>query len=320
MPPPPKCNHCQRNITAVREKGITCAHCEKWYHQTCSGLTVKKFDQIYRDPAPHWFCDKCLKDKKDRRSSFLVPTITPQTASAVRNTPAQQPSSSTNNSTDTQVLLSRLERLEKLLEEERVKFSALNDKFEELKRQLESSQTVTPHSDINSVENCLEIRNIPLNSLVDPLATAIEVGTAIGCQITEEDIECTVTRDSKPVLSIKFASKDVRANFLSEGKKFNREGKKFYINAQSLKIFINEKLTIQQKQLHYKASSISKANGYKFCWWSNGKLLIKQSENHIPIAILDDQHLERLFTHTPSVLPKCSGLMYEDKGTKKRGG
>jgi hypothetical protein len=309
MPPKhqPKCKICVRNITAIRDRGITCAHCQEWFHQTCSGLSLEKFNKLHKDPAPQWVCQTCAKANKGRRSSFIVPTSpAPPTLSV-----------STSSAVDSENLIknciTRLETIEKLLSEEKEKVNRLNSIIEDLQNQLKSPHSQSPHPSPSSLlfEKFLEIQNLPLHSLVNPTATAINIGIAIECEIAESDVVCSTCNESKAVLRLEFHSLTKREEFLRAGKKFNREGKRFEINSQRFKIFVNERLSPEQKRLHYKAVTTLKSRGFKFCWWCNGDLYIKQSEFHTPILIKDEQCLDRYFSE--SLLPECERVVHQNQ-------
>jgi hypothetical protein len=194
--------------------------------------------------------------------------------------------------------ITRIEAIEKSLSEEKEKVNRLNSLIEDLQNQLQSHQSqpsnLSPRPQL--FEKFLEIQNLPLHSLVNPTATAIDIGIAIECELVESDVTCSARTESKAVLRIEFHSLTKREEFLRAGKKFNREGKKFALNNQSIKIFVNERLSPEQKRLHYKAVITSKSRGFKFCWWCNGDLYIKQSEFHTPILIKDERCLDRYFS------------------------
>jgi hypothetical protein len=316
MPPkrtPPKCKKCNSNITPIRDRGITCSQCEFWYHQHCSGLTLDNFEELYRDKTPHWFCADCIKKKRDRRSSFIVPkpSAPPSSAPLVPSSTSAVSIEPTDSSVDSQNFIQRLDAIEQSLSEEREKVVTLNQRIEELENLIKNNPVTLRENPQNhhTEENFLEIRNLPLHSLVNPTATAIDIGSALGCVISETDVVCKALNESKGVLELKFHSLEKRANFLEAGKKFNREGQRFVINDQNIKIFVNEKLSSAQKRLHHRALTVSKANGFKFCWWCKGQLYVKRSEFHPPTLIKDERSLEEFFTDL--VLSECERVAYQ---------
>lgn len=293
---PKKCKICNNNITPKRDRGINCALCGSWYHgqQKCSGLTTAKFDELLKDSAPYWECNSCVQSKKGRRSTLIVPPVADSIPTPTKISPEE--------------CQRRIENLEKSLKEEQEKVSNLELQIEELRQKLSEAPVLA--QDISpDVENSLEIRNLPQQSLENPLEVAISIGNTIGCELTEEEVDCFA---ESSVLSLKFSSIATRWNFLKAGKKFNREGKKIEIDSRQVKIFVNEKLTPVQKSLHYKASKISKSHGFKFCWWCNGSLLIKREENHSPILIRDERHLNDMFSIPQPVLSECPRAVHEN--------
>ena len=303
---PAQCKVCNKNITPKRDRGISCVTCDKWYHQSCSGLSVEEFEKLIKQTDLRWNCNQCQKAKKGRRSSFIVPQNSPATTSKkVLTSRTDSPltssslaSSKTNNLSE---IWKRIELVEKQLKKQEEENSSLRDLIERLQQSI-SDLSIPSHSS----EKILEIRNLPPSALENPTEIALLIGENIGCEINAIDVTCEASLDSKSVLSVAFESTNKRSEFLIAGKRFNREGGRFLYNGQRIKIFVNEKLTSQQKRLHYKASIISKSRGFKFCWWCNGELLVKKSENHLPIAIKDEQHLEQFFSQADALLSECS--------------
>lgn len=301
-----KCQICNNNITLKRDRGLSCVECGLWYHghQRCSGLTTDKFDELLQETVPRWCCEPCTKAKKSRRSTISVPS----SSAKEKSTPIV-----TNEE-----CLRRIEELEKHLKEEREKVNGLEQQIEELRQKFsEANASSVESTSQNSVENYLEIRNLPQNSLTNPKATALKIGSSISCEIEEEEVECSV---DSAVLSLKFTSRETRRRFLRAGKKFNREGGKILFDDREQKIFVNEKLTQAQKILHYKASRISRSHGFKFCWWSNGSLLLKETELHMPITIRDEQQLDQIFPQSQNILPKRPRPEFKDSASQTRGG
>ena len=44
----------------VKERGILCARCAKWYHDTCAGLSDESYKVIGQTPGCLWVCPPCL--------------------------------------------------------------------------------------------------------------------------------------------------------------------------------------------------------------------------------------------------------------------
>ena len=62
------------------------------------------------------------------------------------------------------------------------------------------------------------------------------------------------------------------------------------------KIYINPLMDSSTYQLLKKCKTWTKTNGYKFAWYSNGKILMKQDDNTLPIRILSQKQLGKLST------------------------
>lgn len=211
------CVTCKRNITAIRNPGISCVSCNLFYHITCVNLSSSTIEDISKNNLS-WNCASCLK--KNKRKSLIFPEISTQTSNLESNN-------------------SRISELEEAFKAFRLttesRLAALEDKLNtkeaEVKNLYEQLKIFESH--VNSLEyqildNNLEVQGIPEPLISNPLTAAVEIGKAINCEVSGNDIECDILREAtNPKLVLRFKSKGKRIEFLQQGKNFNREKKKF---------------------------------------------------------------------------------------------
>lgn len=89
--PPPTCETCKRNITAIKFPGLSCYLCSSFYHIACTELTDICVDSLSKSGAS-WACKDCSRKKKGRRSVIILSGDT--TPSTSKKTPSPGPLSS----------------------------------------------------------------------------------------------------------------------------------------------------------------------------------------------------------------------------------
>jgi Baculovirus FP protein len=278
----PTCVKCKANITSIRKPGFNCNNCKKVYiHSSCAKVSEETFSDIAAGKAS-WSCAVC-KQKERRQSQVFPPnaTLVPQ-----------------QSSSSTLAVESTENQLQNLI----VAFNEYKRETDERILQLQSLAASVEKVEIKagkieqiSIERSLEIQGIPETDLGDPQKAALDLAIDIGCPVAAQEIECEIDRSSTtPTLVVNFRSKNTRRNFLHAGKRFNREKKRITRHNRSHKIFVNEKLTIEQKRLLYNTKSFAREFEYNFAWFCNGKVHLKKSELSLLIIVSTQQRLEEL--------------------------
>lgn len=182
----------------------------------------------------------------------------------------------------------RIALLEKQLEIQSKEVALLSGLIEKVDHKAEDS-----HKAI--VEDSLEILGVPETLLTDPATAVIRISQQIECELETEEIECSLTQTGpKPTVIIKFNSGARRAEFYRAGKKFNRDRKLLAHGTTTHKIFINEKLSTDQKQLLYNTKSFARNCDYDFAWFCNGLIHLKKRCNSRLIYIRTQDDLDFL--------------------------
>ena len=80
------CPGCKRNITDVRNPGVGCIDCKKFFHQGCADLDKEVFRSI-AEKKLSWTCPNCSKKSTRRCSAIFNPPVAPNNANQT-NTPS----------------------------------------------------------------------------------------------------------------------------------------------------------------------------------------------------------------------------------------
>lgn len=295
---------CKSNVTAVRNPGLSCQNCKKYWHYQCAELSADLFQQLTENKALAWTCKKC------KRGSIILPAKLDSPAAKPPNTSTSSSSrgSSSNQSvkiparqqvTIPQVAATTTTQLAEEIVELKNLLTAAVQRIDQLEAIIKSPSPpytipVLPQSTPEVPENSLEIRGLPTEANNSPLETAVIVAQAIGCDLDRQEVECTTSID-KTTIDIKFKNPAHKSRFLAAGKFFNRHKGRLDIIGRQFKFFVNEKLSTEKKKLLHKAKVLSSTHGYKFAWIYNGDIHIKRNELEKSIIIQHEQQLDSLF-------------------------
>lgn len=291
---PNSCKKCTKNITSIRNPGLSCVICNNYWHFLCADLTEKAFKDLTTNKFS-WTCKGCKRRSvilplTNNSAESLAPSSSTSNATASKTSETKQLIDS-NRITKLEELLQsallRIEHLELKISEKATETASLSSKFDHLE-----SQAASLEKQLN--DDVLEIQGLPETSLAHPLDSIVSIGEAIGCDISENDLICSPTRVLSK-LSITFRSKAKRRNFLTAGKQFNREKKKFELNQQNYRIHINEPLSESQRKIYRETKTFARTHDFKFVWVGlGGVIYLKKSEGHAPFSITSSHALSTI--------------------------
>lgn len=178
----------------------------------------------------------------------------------------------------------------------------LKSSLKNLEARLSTSEAAALKQEQWSKQQNLEIIGIPefenesLIMLLNKLANYAKV------ELKNDDIEFAHrVRAKRPTpgkprpIIIRFRERFVKDSFLSAlRKKRGLNAKDIGMNSEE-NIFINEHLTIRNKQLLSKCKSKAKECGYKYVWTKNCRIYIRKNDTSPYILISTEMDLEKLF-------------------------
>lgn len=156
-----------------------------------------------------------------------------------------------------------------------------------------------------SRSTCVEIRNIPLANSENKdslIKTTICIGKKINISLEPQDIRdifrINSKEQSRKTIIVDFNSVVTREKFVKMYKLYSQKQR---LDTEFLKmdstptpIFISENLTTKMKKIFYLARDFAKTNGYRYCWISNGKVLLRKREGDKYIRINNENDLMKL--------------------------
>ncbi|XP_026746084.1 uncharacterized protein LOC113507427 [Trichoplusia ni] len=152
----------------------------------------------------------------------------------------------------------------------------------------------------------VEISNIPERrneNLIDLLEC---LGKQIGYSIRKEDV---VSIHRVPHAAQNNKPKNIVAKFTTRIQRDNtgcKEHQQLGISGTSHKVFVNEHLTLRNKQLFRKAREAASSEGYKFVWTKHSTILVRETENSAVLAIRTIEDIGKIKANTKSAKTNSS--------------
>lgn len=147
--------------------------------------------------------------------------------------------------------------------------------------------------------NNVEIKGIPIKKNENLLEIVRKIGNIIGQQIEKSDINFVTRARSasqpKPVI-VGFVGRYQKQDFVAAAK-LRKQG----LTSQDLgftgdltKIYVNDHLTKENKQLLSKTKKIAVEKNYNYVWVQNSKILTRKNDTSPIIAIKNDSDLPKM--------------------------
>lgn len=193
------------------------------------------------------------------------------------------------------------------------KKSAQTIKDLETKNELMSNTIVKLTNRVNQMEqharsSNIEIQCVPENKTENVISLTKQLGSTIGCAITDNDIlSCTriakVNRESPRPRSIvtQFSSPRLRDQFLAASIDFNKKNSQDKLNSSHIglagpkkPIYVMEHLSATNKEIHAAARTKARELGFQFVWVRGGRILMRKDVASEHIVIKDLATLGRL--------------------------
>lgn len=147
--------------------------------------------------------------------------------------------------------------------------------------------------------NNIEIKGVPFNKNENLFILVSKIGSLIGQPIQKSDINF-VTRarsfsQSKPII-VGFLSRYLKENIVASARshKLTLTAEELGFSANSGKIFINDHLTRDMKQLLTKTKKTAAEKNHNYVWVQNSKILTRKNDTSPIIAVTSDSDLLKI--------------------------
>ncbi|CAG9791406.1 unnamed protein product [Diatraea saccharalis] len=190
------------------------------------------------------------------------------------------------------------------------KISGLEKERNAMSTKLSMLEQQTEIHNRNLTKTSVEIRNVPkrLGETKSMLYDTIKhFSKQLNIEMEQIHIRDITRQPSKKEnltsnITLEFSNTLLKTNFLSAVKQFNKQNPKSKVNSTHLDItttrespiYVTELLTTQAKRLFYLTRAYAKTNEYRFCWTSNGRIMLKKDTDTQTIIINDEQQLKHL--------------------------
>lgn len=167
------------------------------------------------------------------------------------------------------VLNDSIRKIQKADKEQNVVISDLKGKIEQLERaSLEATLNLNP---------LLQVNNQDLQQ------TVIKIGEKLGITSTKEDLLTIFRRPKRKNgnpgdVVVKFKSNEKRNNFLNKIKKAKLMHSDIGFNCEFGRIYGQEELTKEGKNIYFSALRKKKDLGWKYLWIKNGRSYVRKEE------------------------------------------
>lgn len=169
---------------------------------------------------------------------------------------------------------------------------AYKDEISDLKGRIEWLEKGNLETSLN-LYPVIETERMDLNDLM------LKIGNKIGLKIEGRDIldkyRKPTKKSGKPGdIVIKCASKDIRDKIIEGIKKVKLSHEDIGIKCELKRIYGNEELTKQGKDIYYRALKFKYEQKWKFLWIKGGRSYLKKDENGRAIRLDNMEILEQL--------------------------
>ena len=294
-----KCNKCNLAVP-VDGDFVFCKGCDSALHyDSCSGLKKTTYQGKSQEDKNNWRCKPCRDLKKTGQTT---PSGDSQTFSfsdagldAIEDLKREFRESFKNFTCE--ITASN----EKLL----LKVNELEGTVTSLQKQVKEKDIVIHnlshqlyHLDQYGRNKNLEIENVEYKKEESVEEIVLNLAKELSIDIVRSDIDAAhrlPSKDSKrpPKILVQFVARKKRDSFLAKRKAGITSDRLVPGGNQKLKIYINENLTLFNKELHYQVKLRAKENNFKFVWVKQGKVFVRKDESNKSIKILSIEDIDK---------------------------
>ena len=149
---------------------------------------------------------------------------------------------------------------------------------------------------IMSASKCIEIQGAPYHSAENILDIVAAVGRVTNIVITKDHID--VYKNKQKNIVLKFLQTHIRNAIILKAKQITKTtpltAKDIGYSSSPNKLYVNEYLLYETRDLFHKVREFQKAANYKFSWCINQKVYVREKENSPAIRIHTVADLKRI--------------------------
>ncbi|CAG9564913.1 unnamed protein product [Danaus chrysippus] len=193
-----------------------------------------------------------------------------------------------NKTTECLSRLAETEKKVKSLEEHTKTITQLEAKIESMEQHSRQCNV--------EIQNVPERRNENLIKIVEHIGTSIKQSISPNDIVSVHRVPHADTKSTHPKsIVVKLCSRILRDNILSAARmKKGLYTDDLHINGENRRVYVNEHLTLRNKQLFRSARETAKRCNFRFTWIKHGNILVRECETSRVIAIRSYEDLSKI--------------------------
>ncbi|XP_063829064.1 uncharacterized protein LOC135078432 [Ostrinia nubilalis] len=309
------CAACKNQFT----DGVLCSVCKRHFDFACSGITEQGYRKL-GDRRNGWRCPGCKNKDHSPKPSASVPSPTPalsleglhQDLKAILLKLAPL----AGLADDVKGIKSEIINLQASLNMAHELISGFTQSIKALEsrvKDVEESVLAIPKLQAEVVkinqELCerdqwsrasnVEIKGIPPSKNENLFEIALKIGSAIDCPLKKDDLNFITRVPSrkpntpKPIIMC-FNNRYLKEEFIAAARKLKtvKPGSLGFQNDGQ--IFVNDHLTVQNKNLLSKAKALGRESNFQFVWVKHCKIMARKSPTSPIITIKTERDLSKI--------------------------
>ncbi|XP_025420837.1 uncharacterized protein LOC112690943 [Sipha flava] len=287
------CYSCNDDI--FEEDSIECTSCNEFFHFMCVSLKEVTFRKMSKLAKSKWTCSKCkYMDKKDSP---------PQIKTLQTNKNTSTDNNFINLTESVNFMSDKFDSFGEQLKEILSEMKQMREENRELKNQnIKFKNEITLLGNrINILEqkaldNFIEVIGIPEIQNEVCADTAKLILAKLNEESSVKKAFRVQSRDSKKPrkLVIEVNTPQCSSKIISSSKIQKPRGITFHDQWGNEPIYVNNFLTLYNRNLLFKTKDFAREAGFKYVWFKNSKLFIKKNENHKAVLIENESSLSLL--------------------------
>lgn len=314
-----KCDSCEVNVT----DRIQCGGCKKFLGYCCASVTEVGYRKLGPERRANWRCSVC------KSASSVAPCSTDQTTAQLSTEPLVTLDSLMTELRDIKSIMMKIPGLmndvkdiKKELADVKTTCVFVSGKVEEFDGRLASVEKRLPEilqlqNTVASMEteianlkeelvardqwsrlNNVEIKGVPVRSNENLFNIVEGLSKAVGYQLPKTSINylsrVPVYSSKEKSLVVSFLNRYVKEEFVAAARAKKLTAAELGFNDSTTRIFVNDHLSPERKNLLTKAKSLAKERNYQYVWVKFCKIHVRKNDSSHAFVIGSPRDLNKL--------------------------
>jgi len=277
---------------------LRCKSCKLYFHMECAKVSK----DMYSNVVDRWCCDECQHLQSTQGSSQPSQGDISLLLCEIRKEMKCQTEeilSALNAKVDE--IEAKLDHIGRMYEESQKEIAVLKEENNVLSKRVEDLEGAWRNASQKSLKNDVEVFGIPYVSGENVSDLVVRVAEVAGVPILPKDISECFRAKAKPqegeksVIVASFVRRADKDSFLQSArrKKITNSSIKLECSKED-RIYVNQRLTFENRKLLRDVREISKAKVYKYLWVKEGRIYLRKDDTSKAVLISSQKDLESL--------------------------